>query len=152
MKSWLATAMLVLLVGCMEDVADAEEEGQLPEAAAPPLATIDRPPATIDPGISLRERRDTRDAVGWQITNTRDAPVTIHVLFNGEWEPPIAKIMYGGGGAEYWFPSEQLLPRTLTIGESYLLYGRKEVVYIDLYTDRGNFRYRPLEGFEALAD
>lgn len=28
----------------------------------------------------------------------------------------------------------------------------KEVIYIDLYTDRGDFRYRPFEGFEALED
>ncbi len=133
--------MLVFLVGCMEDEA-------------------------VTLGISLRERRDTVGNVCWQITNTRDAPVTIHrVLFNAEWEPAIAEIRDAGRGREYWSPSEQWVAvRRLTIGESCSVFQKgtrfandrrnygKEVIYIDLYTDRGNFRYRPSEGFKALPD
>ena len=130
--------------------------------------------SVIDPGFSLREHHNPRATVCWQITNTRDEPLTIHrVLFNAEWEPRIAE-RRGDGDDENWFPSRQLLPRTLTIGEWCLLFWRsrdvdesyeKEVIYIDLYTDRGNFRYRPRPfqewraarlqvnpPFEALAD
>lgn len=160
-KRWLATAMLVLLVGCMECVEDEEQPRKvvLPEV----FITAASPPETIDPGIRLRELRDPLGTIVWQITNTQDVPVTIHrVVFNGELDPPIAEGQQYSAVEEFYIPSRQTFPRTLTIGDTCVLYKagsyegqegyRKEIIYIDLYTDRGNFRYRPLEGFEALAD
>ncbi len=157
-KHWFATALLVLLVGCGNS--EEEEQRQRPEAAAP-LATND------DPGFSLRHQIHSqgigdggdaypRKTAYWQITNTREEPLTIHrILFNDEWDPAILD-------ATTWRPlSGPKYPQTLTIGESRLLpwqsnvkdwnYG-KGIIYIDLYTDRGNFRYRPFGGFEALED
>ena len=53
-------------------------------------------------------------------------------------------------------------PQTLTIGESCEIFHKsmyadrwsywKKIIHIDVYTDRGNFRYRPSEGFEPLKD
>ena len=87
-------------------------------------------------------------------------PVTIQrVAFNGEWDAPIA--------GWSWLPSmpkdpNGQYPKTLTIGESCLFFYQsmyandrsywKQIVYIDLYTDRGNFRYRPHKGFEVFKD
>jgi len=103
----------------------------------------------------------------WQITNMLDEPLTINrVTYNGEWE---AKLADDTGGN----PSEGGLPITLAIGESCNffeydwfvareqtppealskatgptptrdIYG-KEVIYIDIETNRGTFRYRPSE-------
>ena len=157
-KHWFATALLVLLAGCGNS--QEQEKERQPREAAAPLAT------SADPGFSLRgqihaqEIGDGGDAphktAYWQITNTREEPLTIHrILFNDEWDPAIlnATTRRPVSGPKY--------PQTLTIGESRLLpwksnvkdwdYG-KEVIYIDLYTDRGNFRYRPFGGFEALED
>ena len=139
----LLGAVIVVLVGCGNPKA---EDRQLPEAAAAPLAAT-------DPGISLREEHLSGFNVDcWQITNTRDEPLTIHrVLFNAEWEPPVLD-------ATTWDRISPPYPQTLTVGGTRLLPWKgnatsgKEVIYIDLYTDRGNFRYRPSEGFKALAD
>jgi len=111
-------------------------------------------------GLMLAEVTHTdRRTVCWEITNLWEDPVTIQrVAFNGEWDAPVA-------GAGIWLPTgfkgvTDDYPQTLTIGESCLIFYKsmyanhrsywKQIIYIDLYTDRGDFRYRPSRGFEVL--
>ena len=160
-------ALLVLLVGCGKSEEEKQREAwkKAAEAVGEAIAaSADSQETTIDPGLRLFQRTHTDGrTVCWQITNRNEDPVTIHrVVFNGEWDAPIADPVI-------WMPSffknsgqEIHYPHTLTIGESCLFFHKsahanehsywKEVIYIDLYTDRGDFRYRPFEGFKALKD
>ena len=164
-KTIIAALLAVALVGCEKSKEEKQREALQKVAEALVAEAI----STVDPVFRLTQLIQAYprpQSVAWQITNTRDAPVTIHrVLFNAEWEPAIAEIRDAGRGREYWSPSEQWVAvRRLTIGESCSVFQKgtrfandrrnygKEVVYIDLYTGRGNFRYRPSEGFEALPD
>ena len=158
-------ALLVLLVGCGKSEEEKQRDAwqKAAEAVGEAIAaSADQQEATIDPGLRLFQRTHTDGrTVCWQITNRNEDPVTIHrVVFNGEWDAPIADWR--------WMPSfymnkpveEPQYSETLTIGESCLFFHKsahanehsywKEVIYIDLYTDRGDFRYRPFEGFKSL--
>jgi hypothetical protein len=89
-----------------------------------------------------------------KIENTNNQSLEIsRVSLNGERDAPRAKHLYGYCVRD----PEAALPVNVTIGDStyFFIYNmneqdasyRKEVVYIDLDTNRGNFRYTPGAGF-----
>ena len=161
----MTSFLLMLLSGCGKSQEQKQREAwekafkSVGEAIGETTAGNNR--TTVDPGVTLFEVTfiDNR-TVCWEITNLRDDPVTIErVEFNGEWAAPIAD--------SGWLPAmpndpNGKYPVTLTIGGSYRvfyksMYARdrsysKQIIYIDLYTDRGNFRYRPIGGFELLEE
>jgi hypothetical protein len=99
-----------------------------------------------------------RSVEGWKLTNANESPVTIKsVVFNGEYS--VLPAHWKGG---WIFPDNATpLPATLSLGESLVvlrwdnmtgemdepLYYPKEVIFLDIYTDHGAFRYRPGNGF-----
>jgi hypothetical protein len=96
--------------------------------------------------------------VYWTVTNTSDTPLKLtRVTYNGEWQAPRAELYYGG---RVVYRAAAGLPVQLTIGEAchFLQYGArdkssytKDIIYIDIETDRGTFRYRPDEAHLELS-
>ena len=86
----------------------------------------------------------------WEIENIESPPLRIDaVLVNGEWDAPVGSInIYGVLSRD-----GRSFPVTISVGESVLAYVwqigdrsssySKDVVFVDIYTDRGNARYRP---------
>jgi hypothetical protein len=114
-----------------------------------------------EPGFSVEHEYhsggDTYGLVfwsGWVITNKTEDLLTVRrVTYNGEHQAPIG--MFWPTGAVMC--TDKKGPVTLTIGEnqpyfeaawgaeqSYL----NQVIFLDIDTDRGRFRYRVGEGFE----
>jgi len=106
----------------------------------------------VDPGFRLSRgvfppsRIPTVDQVYWRITNERNDPLVVKgVTYNGEYTAELRGL-----------PTPSF-PVRLTVGESCEVLERwcwqregylKEIVYIDVHTNRGRFRYRPGRGFE----
>ena len=109
-------------------------------------------------GLGMRRLSIIDVAGGRQPLENEDG--SVRVVFNGEWDAPIADWRFMPSFYMNDSVEEPQYSETLTIGESCLFFHKsahaneqsywKEVIYIDLYTDRGGFRYRPFEGFEAL--
>jgi len=87
---------------------------------------------------------------GWEITNENETPLIINAVgYNGEFKATCAEVNPLG-----WLLITNLkpLPVTLRIGETqaFLQQGQglqkysypRDVVFIDIYTNRGNFRFR----------
>jgi hypothetical protein len=84
----------------------------------------------------------------WTITNTSDAPLTVtRVRYNGDWDAPRG-FAYANGSVR---PAQGGLPVRLTIGEACHFFQSgfddepnytKAVIYIDIETNRGTFRYQ----------
>ena len=106
-------------------------------------------------GFSIQRRAHQDHIAGtsaaYVVTNVDELPLTIsRVVYNGEHEAGLAwwwEIPYPGSA------DGKKLPVTLTIGESqyFMKYTawcggkfnyRKQVVFIDIFTNRGDFRYR----------
>jgi hypothetical protein len=106
------------------------------------------------PGFSLK-RAEEEFGTGWEITNEEETPLTINmVAYNGEWKayrgkkvlisitvdspPPPYPVMLGIGASETF----------VHVGNSGMFAGcerysyDREVIFVDVYTDRGNFRFR----------
>jgi len=110
-----------------------------------------------DPGFRLS--RGSQDdpvqtvATYWEITNRRDDPLIVkRVIYNGELD---AKPYVAGS----WPVRKSEFPIRLTLGESCRVltwsfwdkrdeHYDKEIIYLDVHTNRGKFRYRPGRGFE----
>jgi hypothetical protein len=111
-----------------------------------------------DPGFSIESsiwQESLAYWKGWIVTNKSEKPLTVrNVVFNGEHVAALGE--HVGHGLIQPLTNPKPLP--LTIGSSQAYYQtnyydespqayRKEVVFIDIETDRGTFRYRPDEGF-----
>jgi hypothetical protein len=115
------------------------------------------PSQTIDPQFTISQQGYSGDGIadgaGWEVTNESQSPLTISRFnINGEFDSPIA-ISFGTGSIV--IDHSRSLPLTLSIGESVLFlqwtlaasssadpqYSKQEI-FIDIDTDRGNFRYQ----------
>ena len=131
---------------------------------------IRRDPNRVDPGFRLSrgvfpaDRSPMVDQVYWRITNERNDPLVVKgVTYNGEYEARLRGDLIldprddGRVGGTFRMSPTPGLPVRLTVGEScevlqcwcwqqkgYV----KEIIYIDVHTNRGSFRYRPGRGFE----
>lgn len=116
----------------------------------------------IDPGFVVTHRVDNQPPLSyraWEISNQQSSPLVINkVVLNGEyscdvaWENPIR-------GGQYGRDTNQCLPVTLTIGESELFFESnwndklsypKDIIFVDIYTNRGNFRHKEPWGIKEL--
>lgn len=110
------------------------------------------------PNFSVHQAADTSDIpvfVGWIITNEDTSPLEVHsVTYNGEFQAPLG-VLKPGGVVTRGTPQSE--PVKITIGESAAWWQStfrkegsyaKQVVFIDIKTSRGTFRYRPGKGFE----
>jgi len=80
-------------------------------------------------------------------------------VLNGEYSaPPAARVAFSD---RYVRDKSEQFPFTLTIGDSQEFFEAefgdtssylKQVLFIDIYTNRGNFRYRPDRGFEKISE
>jgi len=119
----------------------------------------------IDSGFTITHRIDDEPPISyraWEISNQQPSPLVINkVILNGEYSCDIA-CQYPIGGGKYGRDTSQSLPVTLTIGESQLFFESnfedkfsylKDVIFVDIYTNRGNFRHRePAETEELTSD
>jgi len=111
-------------------------------------------PSGIQTNFSLEEIVHEQDngffrRAAWQVTNQDQQQLTINrVVINGEHTLPGATA-YG----EAIFRDQNLtMPVSLSVGQSQLFFEandpddslsyRKNVIFVDVYTDRGNFRYK----------
>lgn len=129
------------------------------------------------PGFTVDLRRNDSAVNGWiTITNQRDSALRVdRVRINGEYDCSLGREV-GDSRFSVCLPNDrQSLPAEATVGDSvsvvqfamvpkktppkdglaYMTEGthdfagyRKDVVYIDIETNRGTFRYRPGEGFD----
>lgn len=112
------------------------------------------PEARTDPGFTITSLYQA-GASAWEVTNERQEPLVVQkITINGEFVAPLATKQ-----PLLWKEPKKAPPVTLTIGErcafleshpswaveSY----QKKVIFLDIDTSRGKFRYRPGSGFEA---
>jgi hypothetical protein len=101
-------------------------------------------------------------SVGWIVTNESTQPITINkFVYNGECQARVGHLegRTVWAGPNPFDKSSTELPQRLTIGQQVCFFVgnpaqvdyMKKVIFIDVYTDRGNFRYRPFKGLEPLA-
>jgi hypothetical protein len=126
-------------------------------AASASFNTPSNPPQAIDPKFTISQQGYSGDGItdgaGWEVTNESQSPLTISRFnINGEFDSPIA-VSFGTGSIV--IDHSRSLPLTLSIGESVLFlqwtlatnsntdpqYSKQEI-FIDIDTDRGNFRYQ----------
>ena len=131
-----------------------------PDSISASLKTLPDIPETIDPKFTISENSygadGTTTGAGWEVTNESQSPLIISRFnINGEFDTPIAYAPFSS-----WIEQDKSksFPITLTIGQSVKLeqwsfcypddpqYTKQEI-FIDIDTDRGNFRYRGY-GFE----
>lgn len=115
-------------------------------------------------------------STAWRITNTEHTPLIIkRFVYNSEHDAVPAEPRGGGPyGVQYFSPALEALdgliatklPITLTIGDSTYFfqnaeinvggeekdYYRKSAIYIDIYTNRGHFVYRPDGGLNWISE
>ena len=135
------------------------QRDEIRDAIVSAISRADKP-AVPDPKFTLEPANHTIDEFtwrGWAITNTDTAPLVVHcIIYNGErtanlgFVHPSGAVMdttksgdvtLGIGQTQTYFQSLSL---TVTPGT----YSR-DIVFIDVYTGRGDFRYEPYKGFSA---
>ena len=118
---------------------------------APGLTRAPSPRIVADLPLTVRKVGLQGDNLRWSLTNTDTANIEIRkVLYNGEREATIADVGLNEDGS-------RKLPVQLSIGDSVVLFQyrgfqgyHKEVIFLDIYTDRGSVRYRPSEGYSPI--
>jgi hypothetical protein len=120
--------------------------------------------AIVDPGFSVVRGSGTplgtfASAAWWNVENTSPSPLVVSdVRLNDEYACPVCYLYPNNVAVP---DADKKCPVTLTIGEtgyfSEFLHDvsassgyAKDVIFVDISTNRGKFRYRPFKGFERI--
>lgn len=111
---------------------------------------------SVDPGFSITRRTFGGVSASWEIENEKSGSLVINsVVINGEFTAPL------GVATSNWvkLDKSRSLPISLTIGDSadFVEWDyetgtgyKKHVIFIDIDTNRGKFRYRDGSGWEKI--